>query len=276
MNVIKNKLTKLSTKTQVGIIWSFSRLNLQGDENVLELFDEIRELLKPQLSKLSEKSLAMILWSYSKVESPDQEFLEKAKNCISNINRPIYDHFDLTLIVQACKLFEGSHLIEDHNFMASTMAMLNYLESHIINHVEKMNVHQFITVSTFFLLRNIGSTKVINVFKSQITKHIEEFDRIQLALIRDALQRNTQGDHEYLVKIVEDKIEEINQAEADSLEDEKIEEMARKIIKMKLEKIMRERQRKKEADKKIGATDIRRRINRTSNMSGKFYKKYYL
>lgn len=139
-------MKKFEEKTQVGIVWSFARLNLQSDEQIEEIFDEIKEEITPKLTKLSEKSLAMLLWSYSKVESPDELFLERIKACITGMSQPFFDHFDLTLIVQACKVFEGSFLIDRKDFMSTTMSMLNNLESHVVKNITNMNVHQFMTV----------------------------------------------------------------------------------------------------------------------------------
>jgi hypothetical protein len=79
VNSIKNKITKFQLKTIVGIVWNFSRLNLQGEEEIDLLFAEIKDIISQNFANLSEKSVSMLLWSYSKVENPDQEFLEKLK-----------------------------------------------------------------------------------------------------------------------------------------------------------------------------------------------------
>lgn len=169
----------------------------------------------------------MLLWSYSKVESPDEMFLEKLKACVVGMKQPKFDNFDLTLIVQACKVFEGSYLAEQKDFMSSTMAMLSHLESFVIREVTKMNIHEFMTVATYYLVRNVGSTKLVNTFKNQIVKHIDEFDRIQLALLRSSLKANTSEDHAFLIQTIEDKIKEINEAEEDDVDEEQLRQVIR-------------------------------------------------
>lgn len=101
VNVIRKKLTKFELKTLVGIVWTFSRLNLQAEDDIEILFTEIKEELIKKLLDLKEKNLAILLWCYSRQESPDQEFLEKLKICVKNVNQPSFDNFDLMLIVQA-------------------------------------------------------------------------------------------------------------------------------------------------------------------------------
>ena len=234
VNSISKKLTKFQLKTQVGIIWSFGRLNLQSDEEIERLFMEIKEIISKQMTELSEKSIAMLMWSYSKEESPDQMFLEKLKACVSGMKQPKFDNFDLTLIVQSCNVFEGSFLKEDVDFMSSTMNMMGHLEHYVIKEVKNLNIHQFMTIAVFYLRKNIGSSKLLNVLKNSIVAHMEEFDRIQLTLLRAALQNNTLGEHDHLISTLEAKIEEINSKETAEIDEEKLRMMIReKLIKLK-------------------------------------------
>lgn len=212
IKAINKRLTKLSMKAKVGVVWSFARLNLQAEEGIEELFVEVKEEVGKDLKGLQEKEVAILMWAYSKVESPDEEFLERLKAVAIGMNQPKFDNFDLTLIIQACKLFEGTFLLESSHFMSTTMSMLSHLESHIIREVENMNIHQFMTISTYLLMNNIGSDKVTNTLKNQIVKHLEEFDRVQLILLRSSLQKNSLQDNVHLIQTIEAKIRYISKA----------------------------------------------------------------
>ena len=249
IKVITQKIKKLNLKTLIGVVWSLSRLNLQAEDKVLILFADIKTEILTKLEDLSEKSIAMLMWCYSRQESPDKEFLEKLKNWIQDITHPSFDNFDLMLIVHAWKIFEGSHLKEDNDFMSTTMSMLSYLESYVVKEIKKMNIHEFMTVSTFYLMRNLCSQKTATVFKNMIVEHIDEFNQVQLALLISSLKANTLEDHTYLIDTLTSKIEEKN--EDDELPDVD-EEKLRLLIREKLKQMMAEKQHKAETDQKLG------------------------
>ena len=249
VKVVSQKIKKFQLRTLIGIVWTLSRLNLQADDKVILLFTEIKAEIMKRSSELSEKSIAMLLWWYSRQEYPDKEFIEILKKSVKNLNQPSYDNFDLMLIVQAWKLFEGSHLKDDNDFMSTTMDMLSYLESFVTKEIKKMNIHEFMTVTTFYLLRNIGTTNTITVFKNMIVEHIDEFNQVQLALLISALKANTLEDHTYLINTLTSKIEENN--EDDELPDID-EEKLRLLIRERLKKMVAEKENKEEVEGKLG------------------------
>jgi hypothetical protein len=132
--------------------------------------------------------------------------------------------------------------------MSSTMNMMSHLEYFIIREVNKMNIHQFMTVSVFYLRKNVGTSKLVNVLKNAIVKHIEEFDRIQLTLLRAALQANTLEDNTPLIKTLEERIDYINEEETASVDEEQL----RMLIRKKLMKIKEDTEKKKETNRKLG------------------------
>jgi hypothetical protein len=132
--------------------------------------------------------------------------------------------------------------------MSSTMNMMSHLEYFIIREVNKMNIHQFMTVSVFYLRKNVGTSKLVNVLKNAIVKHIEEFDRIQLTLLRAALQANTLEDNAPLIKTLEERIDYINEEETASVDEEQL----RMLIRKKLMKIKEDTEKKKETNRKLG------------------------
>lgn len=106
-------------------------------------------------------------------------------------------------------------------------------------------------------MHNLGSTHSVTVFKNQIAKHIEEFDRIQLALLRSALKANNIENHEHLIKSIDDKINEINDVELDQEETAEIDELVKRIVKEKLEQIKNEREGKNQSKIKLGIKDFK-------------------
>lgn len=248
ISVITKKITQFELKTLVAIVWSFSRLNLQADEQVAPLFIEVKEQVKPKLPELSEKSCAILLWAYSREESPDQTFLEQLKSVIINMKQPRFDNFDLLLIVQASKVFEGSYLREDKDFMSRTTVMLENLESFIKMELKKMNVHEFMTIVSFYLARNIGTKDLVTLFKNQIVEHIDEFDQVQLALLRASLKANTLDDHAYLIETIEGKMKANNKTEEVKLDEEKL----RMMIREKLIAMKKQKDKQKQTAKKLG------------------------
>ena len=253
VSVMEKKLTKFTPETLVGIIWSFSRLNLQADDMVENIFVEIKDLIKPAITKLSEKNLAMLLWSFTRVESLDQTFLEILKAAVTGKNKPYFDNFDLLLIVQACKLFEGSFLKDDKDFVSTTMVMLGGLEAQVSRELPNMNIHEFLTVSTYYLMHNIGSSTLVNLLKNKVVAHIEEFDEVQLVLIMSALQANTLGDHEYLIDTIKKRVKDVQNYKVAEVN----EEVLRKLIREKLIALRKQREERKIIDEKLGIKDIK-------------------
>jgi len=68
------------------------------------------------IGSLSEKSLAMLFYVYMKEEDPDQKFISKLISQMSKIKDPLFDNFDLLLLVQSVKLSKVSFLNEQREY----------------------------------------------------------------------------------------------------------------------------------------------------------------
>lgn len=234
-DVISKKITKYETKTLVGIVWSFSRLNLQADEKIVPIFMDIKNQLISRVPELAEKSLAMMLWSYSREESPDQKWIETLITSIKLKTKPKFDNFDLLLIVQACKIFEGSYLKEDNEFASKSITMLEELETQISREINNMNIHEFMTISSFYILKNIESKALLTIFKNKVVKHMEEFSDVQLSLLICAFSSNTLDDHSYIIETLKANLEKMKtDKETVEIDQEKLRQLIRqKLIEMK-------------------------------------------
>ena len=68
------------------------------------------------MKSISEKSLIMLSFVYAKDDPIDKEFMNELIHEISTRKDIYLDNFDFSLLIQTCKLSEGTVLKEDNEF----------------------------------------------------------------------------------------------------------------------------------------------------------------
>lgn len=146
----------------------------------------------------------MLSFVYAKDDPIDKEFMNELIHELSTRKDIYLDNFDYSLLIQTCKFSEGTLLKDDNEFQNNIHELIRKTQNCIPKFIDYVNVQQFVTITNYLLEKNLGSDTILNFLKNQIVKHLDEFNDVELLLLKRGLVLNKLVNNDHIITIIDE------------------------------------------------------------------------
>lgn len=148
---------------------------------------------------MQQKNVVILLWTYTRdprltAEPACRALVEKCLDAMLQYQTQFFkvDNFDLLLLVQTARhVQKDPHLKDNADVVSKLMQQMRQLDAHCLQSIDLMSVHEFVTVSTFYLSllsEGVCSKSLAEALLGKIGESLGEFNELQLVLFKSTIE----------------------------------------------------------------------------------------